>query len=743
VVDLSEYEFDAVSISKRSVTGGTSNQWRAVHRGSRCPVLVTQLSFKPSHSRSSGEQLQEFVGKECLQMVLTLASAAHPCITSVVGWNLSVERPECEFAIVTEFTPSSLLQHPKLTPTQQLIVLYGVARALQFLHAMGLTHRGIRPSNILLDSEMYPKLVAIGVRPTSTTRDDNRYIAPEKLNRTPLPGKPTPYAEDIFSFGVVAFEVTEGKPAIRDSYSPLGPAPAFSDGNQMSDVINHCWADNRLNRCSSTDIVKMLQNPAVWPEGVDPSEFRRFNAFLDVAEKAFAAKRFPKVAIRNLNTFLDPKAWPGPDRPTDLPTLTAAMLGYIVTPAELGGPNPDVIRAVTDSLAASWYLDPHAMPGWREHHPVPKSLFAQTVVQLNGLPANCPAEFQVDANFAVAMVPDEAAAIRSIVLMLRAEHQTLVNLVGWNVDVARERVIIVTEVLERLTKDTPVTKSEQMCIVFGLAKAVARLHSFGIVHGGLSPDCVLLEKGNRVRLRVGLATRAATMADDIKALGNLILNVIGGPPTNATLGQLIDAMHRGEPSAEDVVAKLRRPEYRLPNVEERRFLSYEAELALSERDMQTCGIPVEWATRALSMPTNIQGGFIDRVVGALVHVVGGGNRVANAFRECLERNDSIDLVTLPYFTGTGRAVFPDDDEGEEPAREYDQPLFRFRAEGMSFAKHMPVKTKVKDLFTEAQKVLGHVGPLKITADGNELNAESQEDAQTLGLTKQVLCVASG
>jgi serine/threonine protein kinase len=653
-----------------------------------------------------------------------------------------MERPQCEFAVATEFTPSSLLHHPKLPPTQQLIVLYGVARALQSLHALLLTHRGVRPSNILLDSEMRPKLTAIGIRPAALNRDDDRYIAPEKQKGVKLPGKPHFFAEDVFSFGVVAFEVTEGKPATRESYYPLSPAPAFSPGNRMADLINSCWADDRLSRCSSANVVTKLQDPAVWPESADRCEFKRFRAFLDVTEKEQQAKRFPKVAVRNLNLLLDPNSWPGPDRPSKVAALTAAMLGYIVTPGGLGGPSPDVVRAVTDSLAASWYLDPHVMPGWLEHHPAPRSLFARTVVQLNDLPASCPDEFRVEANYAVTMAADAPAAVRSVVLILQADHQTLVNLVGWNVDVPRERVVIVTEALAKLTRATPVTISEQMCIVFGLAKAVARLHSIGIVHGRLSPDCVFLEKGNRVRLRVGLADRHATTADDIKALGDLILDVIREPPTNATLGKFIDAMRRGEPNAEEVVANLRRPEYRLANVEEPRFLSYEAALASSESSMPWVGLPVEWVERALAMPTDIKGGFIDRVVAAIVHVVGGGDRVANALREGLERKGSIDVATLPHFTPTGRAVFSDDDDGEEPTKEHEQPLFRFRAEGVSFAKHMPMATKVKDLFAEAQRVLGPSGPLRITADGKDLDATSQQDATALGLTKHVLRVAS-
>ena len=47
-------------------------------------------------------------------------------------------------------------ENTKLNLTQKLIISYGIANALKYLHNNNVVHRNIEPSNIFLDSNLYP-----------------------------------------------------------------------------------------------------------------------------------------------------------------------------------------------------------------------------------------------------------------------------------------------------------------------------------------------------------------------------------------------------------------------------------------------------------------------------------------------------------------------------------------------------------------------------------------------------------
>ncbi|KAK6133094.1 hypothetical protein DH2020_033133 [Rehmannia glutinosa] len=103
-------------------------------------------------------------------------------------------------------------------PTRYDICL-GVARGLAYLHEesrLRIVHRDVKASNILLDSDLTPKISDFGL---AKLYDDKKthistrvagtigYLAPEYAMRGHLTEK-----ADIFSFGVVALEIVSGRP---------------------------------------------------------------------------------------------------------------------------------------------------------------------------------------------------------------------------------------------------------------------------------------------------------------------------------------------------------------------------------------------------------------------------------------------------------------------------------------------------------------------------------------------------
>ncbi|KAL5061704.1 hypothetical protein RYX36_023441 [Vicia faba] len=103
-------------------------------------------------------------------------------------------------------------------PTRYDICM-GVARGLTYLHEesrLRIVHRDVKASNILLDSELIPKISDFGL---AKLYDDKKthistrvagtigYLAPEYAMRGHLTEK-----ADVFSFGVVALELVSGRP---------------------------------------------------------------------------------------------------------------------------------------------------------------------------------------------------------------------------------------------------------------------------------------------------------------------------------------------------------------------------------------------------------------------------------------------------------------------------------------------------------------------------------------------------
>ncbi len=103
-----------------------------------------------------------------------------------------------------------------LAVEEALSLLYGIAQGLQHAHHHGLVHRDIKPGNILITPDGTPKLVDFGI-----ARDESSdlsltttgeylgsplYMSPEACLR-----KPTDARADIYSFGLIAYELLTGE----------------------------------------------------------------------------------------------------------------------------------------------------------------------------------------------------------------------------------------------------------------------------------------------------------------------------------------------------------------------------------------------------------------------------------------------------------------------------------------------------------------------------------------------------
>ena len=111
-------------------------------------------------------------------------------------------------------------------PLEQVLEIMGqVAEALDYAHEKGVIHRDIKPSNILLSASGEAYLTDFGIaRIVSTTQftatgaliGTPTYMSPEQAQGETLTG-----ASDLYSLGVILFELLTGKAPFPTDSTPL------------------------------------------------------------------------------------------------------------------------------------------------------------------------------------------------------------------------------------------------------------------------------------------------------------------------------------------------------------------------------------------------------------------------------------------------------------------------------------------------------------------------------------------
>jgi serine/threonine-protein kinase PpkA len=129
--------------------------------------------------------------------------------------------------IAMEFLPTGTLAsriHEGLSTRAALRLTLQIARALDTIHTAGIVHRDLKPSNILFRADGRPVIVDfglakdLGVNSTLTIAGKllatPRYMSPEQCM-----GKPVDQRSDLYSLGVVVYEMLAGK-KIYDAANP-------------------------------------------------------------------------------------------------------------------------------------------------------------------------------------------------------------------------------------------------------------------------------------------------------------------------------------------------------------------------------------------------------------------------------------------------------------------------------------------------------------------------------------------
>jgi serine/threonine-protein kinase len=125
-----------------------------------------------------------------------------------------------------------LLEHTARIPVRGRLELFRtICGAVQYAHERQIVHRDIKPANILVAASGAPKLLDFGIakildstpreRTSAPTAVGTRLMTPEYASPEQVRGEPVTVATDVYSLGLVLYELLTGQRAQRiDTHSP-------------------------------------------------------------------------------------------------------------------------------------------------------------------------------------------------------------------------------------------------------------------------------------------------------------------------------------------------------------------------------------------------------------------------------------------------------------------------------------------------------------------------------------------
>jgi non-specific serine/threonine protein kinase/serine/threonine-protein kinase len=160
-----------------------------------------------------------------------LASLEHPNIARLLDAGLTSEGiPFIVMEFVAGAPVHEFCRKEDLSVRERLALFLKICEAVQFAHRNLVVHRDLKPSNILVTEEGVPKLLDFGIakmlsavstEPTSATAPLTQVMTPDYASPEQLRGVNVNTATDVYSLGVLLFELLAGQRPYVLSGKPL------------------------------------------------------------------------------------------------------------------------------------------------------------------------------------------------------------------------------------------------------------------------------------------------------------------------------------------------------------------------------------------------------------------------------------------------------------------------------------------------------------------------------------------
>jgi eukaryotic-like serine/threonine-protein kinase len=253
-------------VLERIASGGMGEVFRA-----HDAVLAREVAVKVLHRSLAGDPA--FVDR-FRREARAAAGLAHPNIVAVYDWGAV----DGIYYMVMEYVRGPSVRHllnerGRLEPAQAVEILRQSLLALGHAHHEGFVHRDMKPENLLVTREGVVKVADFGlarayadgrVTQAGAVTGTVQYLAPEQIR-----GEPADPRSDLYSLGIVAYELLTGKlpftgeTAMAVAYKHLSdrvPAPSVSVTELPSELdgfVASATDRDRELRPESADAMRM------------------------------------------------------------------------------------------------------------------------------------------------------------------------------------------------------------------------------------------------------------------------------------------------------------------------------------------------------------------------------------------------------------------------------------------------------------------------------------------------------
>jgi TPR repeat protein len=231
---------------------------------------------------------EAYIPERFFREVTTLIALHHPNVLEIYGWSPPIGRKLAQ--IHTEVAEHGSLRRVLdaarddafhfWNPTRKGIVICGIVLGMRYVHLRGYIHRDLTPANILINREGRALIGDFGISIDRTVTDNDGNLAPPVHYAAPELLKDEVTAKtDVFSFGLVLYEILTGKaafPASATAFSVIGdlrsgrmPCIPRECGALMQNLILRCWSVKPEQRPSFHDIFEEFHRAgfAIVPDG--------------------------------------------------------------------------------------------------------------------------------------------------------------------------------------------------------------------------------------------------------------------------------------------------------------------------------------------------------------------------------------------------------------------------------------------------------------------------------------------
>ncbi len=268
-----------------------------------------------------------------------IAQLQHPNILPIIDYG---EQSGVRYFVLQYIesgtTLADLLDGQPMSTVAALRLMVRLLDGLEYAHSHGVLHRDIKPANILMSTPTWPLLADFGIAKLVT--DENQltppgqavgtamYMAPERAQ-----GKPVDYRADLYSAGVVLYEMLTGRVPF-DAKSPLAV------------LTKHMYELPPMPHSLNPDLPEYVERAVLHALEKDPAARYQSAAEMGAALRGAITeleRNQPQAPVAAANLYQTRKLAPDP-QPAVAPPVSNNAPAYQARPQPVPTPVPQTQR---------------------------------------------------------------------------------------------------------------------------------------------------------------------------------------------------------------------------------------------------------------------------------------------------------------------------------------------------------------------------------------------------------------